>query len=149
MYLCSEFSSSFETNSKKIEEFAKRRAFLLALLNEAAVPSGERASSPPSETRNGIYRETMLTPNQQAHSRFSQASYSNRFRSLKLTLAFSTAFRMISVSISSMLGDTVISSTKSSSVVYSGSSLSDSQALRSSPCNWWQVWRKFLQTIKH
>lgn len=38
---------SFETNSKKMDELAIFKAFRLALLNEAAVPSGVLASTPP------------------------------------------------------------------------------------------------------
>lgn len=47
-YFDSELRISFEANSKNNDEFAIFKAFRLALLNEAAVPSGVLASIPPT-----------------------------------------------------------------------------------------------------
>lgn len=49
--LFSDLTISFEVSSKISEELARLRAARLALLKEAAVPSGERALMPPSAAR--------------------------------------------------------------------------------------------------
>lgn len=51
IYPCNVLMISFETNSKKIDELAILKAFLLALLNEAAVPSGVLASTAPPKSK--------------------------------------------------------------------------------------------------
>lgn len=47
-----EFSSSFVANSKNSDVFASLSAYLLAFENEAAVPTGDLGSAPPSEIEN-------------------------------------------------------------------------------------------------
>jgi len=49
-----DFTISLEVSSKISEELARFRAAKLALLKEAAVPSGERALMPPSGKEMGM-----------------------------------------------------------------------------------------------
>lgn len=48
------FTISLEVSSKIRDELAKFRAAKLALLKEAAVPSGDRALMPPSVKKTGF-----------------------------------------------------------------------------------------------
>lgn len=50
-YPCKLFKISFDAYSKNKEELPRRIAFLLALLKDAAVPSGDLASIPPSKIK--------------------------------------------------------------------------------------------------